>query len=142
MSLTKEQFRDACAYLAENGGLTVSGERYIDAHNLKIWDDSHDPKTKVRTHHVDITPNEATLQQALIDLASQQATEQAQVTEDNDAFSDLLTIANAGLTQIANDLTALDTATTIASIKPIVQNALNRQDKMLRVMRGIIRRKS
>lgn len=73
--------------------------------------------------------------------------------EDNANLSDLLSLYNAGLTQIANDQddistgkTALANATTLVQVKPIVdgmldlmQRQLNREERTLKALRAVVR---
>lgn len=68
-------------------------------------------------------------------------------------YADLLAMAEAGLTQIANDqmalladITALAAATTLPQVKPIVSNMLTRQqhglnmfDKIIKVLRHTVK---
>ncbi len=80
MPLTTSEFRDACAYLTGQGQLAVTYERIIDANNQQVWDRQHN-SAGVLVSQTDITPNEATLTQALTDLATQITNEQNLITQ-------------------------------------------------------------
>ena len=70
MALTSAQFRDAIAHLVKIGNLVVSGERFLDAPNLRVYDETY--IDKIRTSRIDITPNDTILNQALVDSAANQ----------------------------------------------------------------------
>ena len=76
MPVTKRQFQDAIAYLTSQGQLTVTYERVIEAGQQKVWDRQFNA-SGVMVSETDITPDEATLQQALTDLASEEADRQS-----------------------------------------------------------------
>lgn len=67
MPLTKQEFQDACAYLTSTGALVGSGALFVDGNNQVVLDEGNS--------NADITPLEATLTQALTDLATQQSNE-------------------------------------------------------------------
>jgi hypothetical protein len=70
MPITNEQFADAIHYLTSTNALTGVGALFVDKHNQLVLDEGN--------FNTDITPDEAILTQALIDLAARQVDEQAQ----------------------------------------------------------------
>lgn len=66
-------------------------------------------------------------------------TEQQTQAEDISERATLLQQAAAALTQIENDETALTAAASLAAVKPIVQNMLNREERIIKALRAIIR---
>lgn len=68
MALTREQFRNAISYLTGTGSLSGVGALFIDINNQKVLDEGN--------ANADITPDVATLDQALVDSAANQITEQ------------------------------------------------------------------
>jgi len=70
MPLTIEEFQNACSYLTGQGTLLGIGALFIDANNRMVLDEGN--------ANIDITPDEATLTQALADLATAQDVETAQ----------------------------------------------------------------
>lgn len=65
----------------------------------------------------------------------------AQQTQATDGTSrtDLLAQAAAGIQQIADDRTALAAATTLAQVRPIVDNILVRQERIIKALRAVLR---
>lgn len=106
MPLTKDQFLDACSYLTQTGAL--SGVLFIDGNNQVVLDEGN--------ANADITPDEATLTQALSDLSTQQATETQNET-------------NATLTksQIRDYLRAqlVNPSPNLATIKTTIETAIS-----------------
>lgn len=107
---TKQEFLDACAYLTSTGALVGTGALYINGDSQTVLDEG--------ANNADITPDEATLTQALLDLANQLTDDQ---TQDNARTSirDLQSIATNNAPFIASliswclnaDLNADNTAT-------------------------------
>lgn len=71
----------------------------------------------------------------------QESVEQQQKASDSTAFTDLLSKAQAGIAQIADDKTALAAATSLADVQPILDNLLTRQIRMIKALAGIVREK-
>jgi 5-deoxy-D-glucuronate isomerase len=92
-----------------------------------------------------ITPeNEATVSMALdtIILAHNAATlttSQQEAATDSGERATLLQQAVSALVQIENDKAALVAAGSLAAVKPIVQNMLNREERIVKALRAIIR---
>lgn len=66
------------------------------------------------------------------------ATQQNTATDVSER-ANLLAQATAALNQIETDLTALQAATTLAQVRPIVENVIVRQRQIIRTLRGIVR---
>jgi hypothetical protein len=141
MTLTEGQFRDAISYLTGVGTLSSVGALFINADKQKVLDELYD-ENKVRISAIDITPDAATLDQALVDLAAKQSNDAIQETTDNTAFADLLSKAQAGITQIATDKITVQNAAIPAEIKTVLDNSLKRQEEIIRAMAGAIRKLS
>lgn len=130
--MTPSEFRDAISYLTGTEILFGSGPLFIDVNNRKVLDEGD--------NNTDITPNEATLNQALIDMQTASNANDAQDTTDETAFNDFQSIVNTALQQIASDEAALENASTFADLKPLLANMMVRDKKTIKALSGIIRR--
>ncbi len=120
MALTKAQFRNAIAHLTSSGNLPVSGERFVDATNLRVYDETY--IDRIRTAQIDITPDENTLNQALIDLAaSQQVQADIDIVQSN-AKTQAANIPNWATWTETETLAYIDTnVTDLASAKVVIR---------------------
>ena len=114
MALTKAQFRDAISHLTSTGTLSGLGALFIDINNLRVLDEGN--------ANADITPNQSTLDQALIDLATQQSTEQQQETIKNNAKAQAAAIPSWSSWTEAETLDYIDTnVIDLASAKVVIR---------------------
>lgn len=67
---TKREFQDAISYLTSQGQLPVTHQRVIEAGQQRVWDRQFDNNGNL-VSQTDITPDEASITQALIDLQTQ-----------------------------------------------------------------------
>lgn len=115
MALTKQQFIDGCSHLTSTGALSGIGALFIDGNNQTVLDEGD--------NNANITPDEATINQALLDLASTQASEQTQ-SNASTTIKDLRSIATDNAPFIASlmtwclnaDLNSDDTATRFTNL--------------------------
>lgn len=77
MAHTRKEFQNAISYLSSQNAIVFSNELFLDANARKLYDESHNESTGVRISNVDITPDEPTLTQALVDLAIQESNQQS-----------------------------------------------------------------
>ncbi len=120
MELSVAQFRDAIAHLIKTGNLIVSGERFLDASNLKVYDETY--INRVRTSQIDITPDENTLNQALIDLADSQQVQADIDTVQSSAKSQVQNIPSWANWTETETLDHIDTnITDLASAKVVIR---------------------
>lgn len=61
------------------------------------------------------------------------------LTTDANDKDQMLSIIDAGLTQIATDKAAIDNNANAAELAQILKRTLNRQDKIIRAIRALIR---
>lgn len=88
-----------------------------------------------------ITPDNTTLETALDNANIDISDQQQQASDDSTAYTDLLNAADAGITQITNDIASLASASSLAEAKPIIDNLLDRQLKIIKAIRGLVRNK-
>ena len=133
MPITKTQFRDAISHLTGSGALSGTGDLFLDADGQKVLDEGNGNE--------DITPNEATITQALIDLQASEDAKAVSDSEDSTAFSDFQSIVQTALAQITSDETALANAASFADLKPLLANMMLRDRKTIKALSGIIRKR-
>lgn len=126
---TDEQFARACNQLVSEGALITIGARFIDRVTRRVIDENDNS---------DITPSMAVLESALDRFNTALVSEQQEQSDDTTAKDNLLAIVDTGLTQIADDIAAIDGGGT-AQLAQILRRTLVRQDRMIKAMRAVIR---
>ena len=83
--MNKTEFSKVMSHISSTASIAVSGELTQDNDNQKLYDDSYDVDGN-RISHIDVTPSQAVLDQALIDynaaiIVAQEAEEDTQIAK-------------------------------------------------------------
>ena len=99
MPLSETEFRDAISHLTQTDILFGVGALFVDANTQKVFDEG--------SNNLDITPNEATLTQALIDLQTSNDAQGAIDELVSLAYSDMLVYYRTELVNAAGNGAAI-----------------------------------